>query len=153
MTTETNARRLETLVVDAAEELARVSTLLASGRTEFAGAMVQSLAAKFAAAAADIRNDASTAERQIAALTRLIAIAKSDTGQSRRVADFLLSWWNSGSCGAFDPTNLWAVDRDIADDIVDVVALIATTRNYPTVLGLEDDFGQIIAQWRPELLA
>jgi hypothetical protein len=29
-----------------------------------------------------------------AALTRLIPIAMSDTGQSKRVADFLMAWWN-----------------------------------------------------------
>lgn len=44
------------------------------------------------------------AERE--ALERLIAHAKRDTGQSRRVADFLLSWWNCGRCGGFDLTNL-----------------------------------------------
>ena len=152
MTTDLNARRLETLVVGAADELTLMSQLLASGKTEFAGAMARSLAAKFEAAATEIRDDTSTAERQLAALARLIDIAKSDTGQSRRVADFLLSWWNCGTCGAFDPTNLWAVDRAIADDIIAVVALIATAGEYPTVLGLQADFERIIAVWRPELL-
>jgi hypothetical protein len=38
-----------------------------------------------------------------AALTWLITIARGDTDQSRRVADFLLAWWNSGACGPFDP--------------------------------------------------
>mgnify|MGYP003575752565 CR=1 FL=1 len=35
-----------------------------------------------------------TIDRQIAAeaLDRLIAVARSDTGQSRRVANFLLAW-------------------------------------------------------------
>jgi hypothetical protein len=33
---------------------------------------------------------------QAAALERLIDIAHRDTGQSRRVADFLLPWWNAG---------------------------------------------------------
>ena len=37
---------------------------------------------------------------QAAALERLIAIAHSDTGQSRRVADFLLAWWNAASAEA-----------------------------------------------------
>jgi hypothetical protein len=43
-------------------------------------------------------------DNQRAALARLIKIAKGDTGQSRRVADFLLAWWNAGSCGSFDLT-------------------------------------------------
>lgn len=32
------------------------------------------------------------------ALVRLLKIGRSDTGQSRRVADFLLAWWNAASC-------------------------------------------------------
>lgn len=35
-------------------------------------------------------------EPEKAALERLLKIAQGDTGQSRRVADFLLAWWNSG---------------------------------------------------------
>jgi hypothetical protein len=52
-------------------------------------------------------------ENEKAALERLIAIAKRDTEQSRRVADFLLASWNSPNCGGFDLTNLWAVDTAI----------------------------------------
>ncbi len=37
-----------------------------------------------------------------AALNRLLAIAQSDTGQARRVAKFLLAWWNADDCGRFD---------------------------------------------------
>ncbi len=61
----------------------------------------------------------------LAALDRLIIIAQSDTGQSRRVANFLLAWWNAGNCGGFDLTDLWMVDRAIADDILTVTGLIA----------------------------
>jgi hypothetical protein len=46
---------------------------------------------------------------QKASMERLIAIAQSDTGQARRVADFLLAWWNAGECRGFDLTNLWAL--------------------------------------------
>ena len=49
----------------------------------------------------------STEQRE--SLERLIGIAQSDTGQARRVADFLLAWWNAGSCGGFDLTNLWVL--------------------------------------------
>ena len=52
----------------------------------------------------------------IAALDRLVTIAQSDTGQSARVANFLLAWWNAGDCGGVDLTDLWNVDRAIADD-------------------------------------
>lgn len=86
------------------------------------------------------------------ALRRLIKIAKGDTGQSRRVADFLLAWWNAGSCGSFDLTELWNVDGEIADDMVAVFRLIADRNEYPTAYGFGRDFEQIIAEWRPELL-
>lgn len=89
-----------------------------------------------------------------AALERLIAIAKSDTGQSRKCADFLLAWWNAGSCGGFDLTTLWGVDTAIANDMGVVFGLIASEHNYPDSVGrgYRGDFEEIIAAWRPELL-
>jgi hypothetical protein len=51
------------------------------------------------------------------ALTRLIEIAQKDTGQSRRVADFLLAWHNAAENGGWDVTDLWNVDQSIADDV------------------------------------
>ncbi|KWR87870.1 hypothetical protein RM96_23015 [Cupriavidus sp. IDO] len=56
---------------------------------------------------------------------RLIAHAQRDTGQSRRVADFLLVWWNAVACGGVGLTNLWNVDGDIAADMVTVFAYLA----------------------------
>jgi hypothetical protein len=44
---------------------------------------------------------------EAAALTLLLDVAKSDTGQARRCADFLLAWWNAEACGSFDLTNVW----------------------------------------------
>ncbi|OHV80298.1 hypothetical protein [Ensifer sp. LCM 4579] len=64
-----------------------------------------------------------------AALERLIEISKSETGQSRRVADFLLAWWNAGDCGGWDPTDLWGVDAAIADDMM--TAIRARIANIP----------------------
>ena len=89
-------------------------------------------------------------ERQ--AMERLIEIAQRDTGQSRRVADFLLSWWNSGTCGAFDLTSLWGVDSEIAADMVTVFALIARISSYQDSLGYESDFKSIVGAWRHELV-
>ncbi|TAN44070.1 MAG: hypothetical protein EPN26_17040 [Rhodospirillales bacterium] len=85
-------------------------------------------------------------------MRRLIVIAKGNTGQSRSVADFLLAWWNAGSCGSFDMTTLWAVDGAITDDMVAVFRLIADRHEYPTAYGLGPDFEKIVAEWRPELL-
>lgn len=88
-----------------------------------------------------------------AALERLIYIAKADTDQSRRVADFLLAWWNAGSCGSFDLTVLWALDDDITADMTTVFSLIARVRKYPDSLGYEADFNAIVRAWRPELVS
>lgn len=95
-----------------------------------------------------------TLEKQdidLEALDRLIRIAKSDTGQSRRVADFLLAWWNPSNCGGFDLTNLWGVDREIAVDMQTVFGFIARIHSYPDSIGFKADFLEIIHQWRPEL--
>ncbi|KXV21952.1 hypothetical protein AD933_00710 [Acetobacter malorum] len=89
-------------------------------------------------------------DNERAALARLIKIAKGDTGQSRRVADFLLAWWNAGSCGSFDLTSLWALDRAIVEDMTVVFGLIGQAGNYPDQLdpALGQEFAAIIAQWR-----
>jgi len=65
------------------------------------------------------------------ALRRLIAIAKRDTGQSKLVANVLLAWHNAEENGAWDPTELWAVDAAIADDMLATLKLIRSVRQYP----------------------
>ncbi|HUB10332.1 MAG TPA: hypothetical protein VMB34_00120 [Acetobacteraceae bacterium] len=89
----------------------------------------------------------------LAALDRLVAIAESDTGQSRRVANFLLAWWNAGDCGGFDLTNLWMLDRAIAEDILTVMWLIAVKHEYPSAYGRGPQFQELVAAWRPGLVA
>lgn len=91
-------------------------------------------------------------DAEIAALERLIAIAKSDTGQSRRVANFLLAWWNASDCGGFDFTDLWMLDTAIADDMISVVRLIARHQSYPDSLGYKRDFEKIVREWRSQLV-
>ena len=90
-------------------------------------------------------------EEETAALERLIQIAQGDTGQSRRVADFLLAWWNAASCGAFDLPTLWGLDTGIAKDMVMVFGLVAKVNQYPDSLGYEEPFKRIVREWRPEL--
>jgi hypothetical protein len=85
----------------------------------------------------------------LAALNRLVAIARSDTGQSHRVANFLLAWWNAGDCGGFDLTDLWMLDGAISEDILTVLRLIAVRHDYPTAYGLGPQFEQLVADWRP----
>ena len=87
----------------------------------------------------------------LSALDRLVIIAQSDTGQARRVANFLLAWWNAGDCGGFDFTDLWNVDRAIADDILIVSRLIATRHEYPTTYGYGPQFERLVKDWRPQL--
>ncbi|MGE4370757.1 MAG: hypothetical protein AB7E12_13875 [Burkholderiaceae bacterium] len=95
----------------------------------------------------------STTERD--ALNRLIVIGKRDTGQSRRVADFLLSWWNAQSCGGFDLTDLWAVDEEIKQDLLHVINMIARCRSYPDAFGggeFKPEFEMLVRLWRPDLI-
>lgn len=91
-------------------------------------------------------------DEERAALERLLVIAKSDTGQARRVADFLLAWWNASKLGKFDLTDLWTVDSIIATDMVTVFGLVARVHSYPDQLGYSDQFDVIVRAWRPELV-
>lgn len=86
------------------------------------------------------------------ALDRLLKVAQSDTGQSRRVADFLLAWWNADSCGGFDLTNLWSVDTAVAVDMVTVFGLVARVHSCSDQLGYSDQFEAVIRVQRPELV-
>ena len=89
--------------------------------------------------------------RQQAALERLIKIAQADTGQSRRAAEFLLSWWNASSCGGFDLTTLWGVDGEIAADMITVFTLVASCYRYPDDVGYGEEFRRIVHAWRAAL--
>jgi hypothetical protein len=86
------------------------------------------------------------------ALQRLIAIAQRDTGQSRRVANFLLAWWNAEECKGFDLTDLWPVDAPIRVDMLTVVQFIANNQGiYPDAIGYAKHFQGLVEQWRPRL--
>ena len=56
--------------------------------------------------------DLTTGNQQAAwlALERLLRIARQDTGQARRVADFLLAWHNAEENGGWNLVDLWSVD-------------------------------------------
>ncbi len=86
-----------------------------------------------------------------AALNRLLDIARKDTGQSRRVADFLLAWWNAESCGGFDLTDLWGIDQGIREDMITVFGYVAGVNQYPDAIGYKESFQSIVRDWRPEL--
>jgi len=91
------------------------------------------------------------ASNAIAALERLVDVARGNTGQSGKVANFLLAWWNAGECGGFDLTDLWGADASIAADMVSVFALVAERNKYPDTLGYGKQFEAIVRAWRPAL--
>lgn len=82
------------------------------------------------------------------ALGRLLDIARRDTGQSRRVADFLLAWHNAEENGGWDPTDLWNVDTAIADDLLTVLRFIREFHRYPGDLGFEREIQAVWQAWR-----
>lgn len=90
---------------------------------------------------------------ELQAVRRLIRLAMRDSDEARRAAEFLLAWWNGGSCGGFDLVNLWGVPRSAADDMVTVFGMIARVVEYPHRLApdFDRDFRMLVRLWRPEL--
>ena len=84
----------------------------------------------------------------LAAVARLLAIAKTNSGQARRVADFLLAWHNAEENGGWNPVDLWQLDTGIAQDILLVTALIAVEHKYPDDLGFAPEIADIWKLWR-----
>jgi ParB family chromosome partitioning protein len=82
------------------------------------------------------------------ALERLLRVAGRDTGQSRRVANFLLAWHNAEENGGWDPVDLWNVDAAIADDMFKVLRLIRESHRYPDGLGFGDEIAAVWRLWR-----
>jgi hypothetical protein len=85
------------------------------------------------------------------ALERLLGHAERDSGQSRRVADFLLAWWNAGSCGKFDITTARGMDDEIVDDVVTVFDLAVRCNVYADAPGYGPQFEAVVREWRPKL--
>lgn len=88
-----------------------------------------------------------------AAFERLLDLARSDTGQARRAANFILAWWNAESLGGFDIADLFAQDAAIAADMATVFARIAHRSNalYPNEY--RGEIESLIELWRPEVWA
>jgi len=84
-----------------------------------------------------------------AAFARLLEVARRDTGQSRRIASFILAWWNATDLGGFDLTDLFAVDRELASDMATVFSFISNrhTPIYPKEY--QDEIVALARQWRP----
>ncbi|UNP30727.1 DUF7673 family protein [Lysobacter gummosus] len=85
-------------------------------------------------------------------LELLIDVASNDTGQSRRVANLLLSWWNADECGGFDPTDLWCLDSNIRDSALRLIIYVAKVQRHPDKLGYARQFERLVRTWRPHLI-
>ena len=85
-----------------------------------------------------------------AALDRLIDLARSDTGQSARAANFLLAWWDGEEWGHFPIADLFGVDRDIAADIATIFAFLGQHPGaiYPDAFGYREAMADLVEQWR-----
>ena len=92
-------------------------------------------------------------DRTSSAFERLLRIARSDTGQSRRVANFILAWWNADSLGGFDLADIFAVDREIGRDMATIVSALAefSEPRYPE--GYRAEIEELLRLWRPEVWA
>ena len=87
----------------------------------------------------------------VAALGRLIRVAMRDTGQSRRVADFLMAWHNAQENGGWEPTDMWSVDTTIALGILSTLKMLRHTRRYPGDFGCNQEMERIWELWRSPL--
>lgn len=88
-----------------------------------------------------------------AAFERLLDLARSDTGQARRAANFILAWWNAESLGAFDIADLFALDLTIARDMATVFSWLASRSNAAYPEEYRTEIEAIIEAWRPEVWA
>ena len=86
------------------------------------------------------------------ALDHLLDIADRDTGSGRRVADFLLSWWNADTCGGWNPVDLWGLDPALRVDILRVIIYLALPGACnPDTLGYKAVFERLVHERRPHL--
>ena len=84
------------------------------------------------------------------ALDRLIEIARSDTGQARRVANFLLAWWNGEDCGHFPIADLFGVDATIATHMTIIIGFLGQHEGaiYPDAFGRKAEMIELVRRWR-----
>jgi hypothetical protein len=97
--------------------------------------------------------DLNSTSEGLAALRHLLEVASRDTGQSQRVANFLLAWHNSEENGGWDPTDLWSVDPTIAEEMLVFLRMLRYTRRYAEGLGFEREMSAIWKLWRGERAA
>ncbi|MEV4609491.1 hypothetical protein MRBLMR1_004586 [Neorhizobium sp. LMR1-1-1.1] len=84
------------------------------------------------------------------ALEKLRNIAHQDSGQGRRVANFLLAWWNAEEHGGFDLTDLANVDREVSEDMATIFTWLAREEDVVYLYEYRSEIEQVIARWRPQ---
>jgi hypothetical protein len=84
------------------------------------------------------------------ALEKLLNVAHEDTGLGRRVANFLLAWWNADVHGGFDLTDLANVDPHIGEDMATIFTFLARAEDVVYPADYRSEIEQIIARWRPQ---
>ncbi len=84
------------------------------------------------------------------ALEKLLNAAHQDTGQGRRVANFILAWWNAEVHGGFDLTDLANVDREIGEDMVTIFAFLAREKDVVYPFDYRSEIKKIIEHWRAQ---
>jgi len=85
------------------------------------------------------------------ALEKLLNVAHQDTGQGRRVANFILAWWNAEVHGGFDLTDLANVDPEIGEDMATIFTFLAREEDLVYPHDYRREIEQIIGHWRPQL--
>ena len=96
-----------------------------------------------------IASHINVSEIEHGALLRLLRVACESTGKGRRVAEFLLAWWDAEGCGGVELTSTWGLDVDLAEDVIIVFALAVRSNSYPDTLGYGEEFQRIRHVWRP----
>ncbi|WP_105385210.1 DUF7673 family protein [Neorhizobium alkalisoli] len=84
------------------------------------------------------------------ALEKLLNVAHEDTGQGRRVANFILAWWNAEAHGGFDLTDLGNVDPHIGEDMATIFTFLAREEDVVYPDDYRSEIEQIIGRWRPQ---
>jgi hypothetical protein len=93
-------------------------------------------------------------QRVIDAIDRLFTKAMWDTGQARKVAQFLMSWGNEPVHGGFDFAHIRNLDTEISDDMWTLMEyLFASGFKYPIDIGFEDRFVALVRLYRSDLFA
>ncbi|MDE0878869.1 MAG: hypothetical protein OSB00_09450 [Sphingomonas bacterium] len=87
------------------------------------------------------------------AIGRLFEIAKFRTHQGKRVADFLLAWWDGDQWGHFPILHLSNCDAIIAEDMLIIMANLSKGEvTYAYDWGYREEMEALIDQWRTDAL-